>query len=125
MTFKEQIESYLSALPSKWKAQLTEVLCEIYESRQTPTCEDVKKCETLTTLSDFSVTDGQVCITYKDEKGVSFQRCFTVDSILNGQLDDIQPGCLTDETTWSNLSFAERIQLLIDAHCDCCQVLPS
>lgn len=120
MTFKEQIEQYLQPLPKKWKGQLTELLCEINDSRKQPTCEDVRKCETLTSLSTFTITDGQVCITYKDEKGVSFERCFSADQVLNGQFDDLDPGCLTDETTWSNLSFAERIQLLIDSHCECC-----
>lgn len=119
MTFQEKIEKYLSSLPHEWRTQLTEILCEI-NNQANIDCEKVKECETLTTLSDFSIQGTSVFITYKDEENVSYSRSFDVAQILNVQLDDLNPGCLTDATTWSNLSFSERIQLLIDKHCDCC-----
>lgn len=120
MTFKEQIELYLDKLPSKWKEDLTAILCEINNNRQVPDCTDFKNCETLTSLSDFSVQGNTVSIRYKDEAGVTYTRSFNVETILNNQLNDIDPECLTDATTWSNLTFSQRLQLLINSHCDCC-----
>jgi hypothetical protein len=120
MTFKEQIETYLSSLPEKWKDQLVQILCLIKEGKQEPDCERVKECETVTSLSDFSVTGTEVSITYKDEQGVSVTRTFDASQIVNNTLNDIDPGCLTDQTTWDSLTFEERIQLLIDSHCNCC-----
>jgi hypothetical protein len=119
MTFKEQIEKYLSVLPSEWKDKLTSILCEIQEGSAVD-CDKVKECETLTSLSQFSVQGSTVSITYKDENSTSYSRSFDVAQILNSELDELDAACLTDATTWSNLSYAERIQLLINKHCDCC-----
>jgi len=120
MTFQEQIELYLAPLPSKWKEELTKILCEINASQQTIDCQDIKDCETLTSLSNFSVQGSEISIQYKDERGVTVTRSFDFETILNNSLAELDPNCLTDETTWSNLTFIERLQLLIDSHCDCC-----
>lgn len=119
MTFKEQIELYLTPLPSEWKDKLTTILCEINEG-STVDCEKVKDCETVTSLSNFSISGSVASTIYTDENGVSYTRSFDVSSILNNELSDLDPNCLTDDTTWSNMSYKERIQLLIDKHCDCC-----
>lgn len=120
MTFKEQIEKYLGNLPSKWKDQLVAILCEIKDQQSTVDCDTVRDCETLTSLSNFTVNGTVISITYKDEHSVQVTRSFDIGTILNGLIDDLDPNCLTDSTTWSNLSYAERLQLLIDAHCACC-----
>lgn len=119
MTFKEQIETYLSVLPSEWKDKLTSILCEINEGSSV-NCDQVKDCETLTSLSQFSVQGTSVSITYTDENETSYERSFDIGQILDSELGELDPGCLTDSTTWNNLSYSEKIQLLIDKHCDCC-----
>lgn len=119
MTFKEQIEKYLSGLPSKWAEQLTEILCQIKAEKQEPDCQTVKDCETVTSLSPFTVNGTIVSIQYKDEKGITVTRSFDTSQILNESLNDIEAVCLTDEVTWESLSFAERIQLIINTVCNC------
>ena len=120
MTFKEQIETYLAPLPSEWKKKLTTILCEINASQQTVDCQDVKNCETLTAFSDFEVDGTEISIQYRDEKGVTVTRTIDISSVLDSILDGLEPGCLADETTWQNLTLAEKLQLLIDSHCNCC-----
>lgn len=118
--FKQQIEQYLSGLPSKWKDKLVEILCLIKAEKQTPDCQKVKECETLTTLSDFEVEGSLVSIQYKNEAGVTVTRSFDAAQIVNETLNHIDPNCLTTEEIWVSMTLNERIQLLIDSHCNCC-----
>src|SRR5688572_18337463 len=117
MTDKQQIAEYLKDLPSKWADKLTDILYEIKCSRNEPTCEEIRECETLTSLSDFAVNGSEVCITYKDENGVSTERCVDIGQLI---LLDIDSNCLTDQITWDSLTFNQKVQLIIDSHCDCC-----
>ena len=119
---KEDIKSYLTNLPKSWADQVADIVCKyIVCDKDHIDCEEFKDCETLTELSNFSIQeDGQVCIQYKDELGVTVTRCFTLDQIINNKFNDIQPNCLTDLTTWNNLTFSEKIQLLIDKVCEDC-----
>lgn len=121
MTFKEQIEKYLSHLPSEWKTQLVQILCLINDQKEEPSCDTIKDCETVTTLSNFSVNGTVVSIQYKNESGVTVTRSFDAENIINGALSDIDPGCLATASEWESLTFTERIQLLIDKQCDCCE----
>lgn len=118
--FKQQIEEYLSALPSKWVEQLTTLLCEIKEDRESVDCAKVKQCETVTSLSDFTLSGTTASIKYTNEAGVQVTRSVDVGTLLNGTLDDLDPNCLTTADAWNGMSYVERIQTLIDSHCDCC-----
>lgn len=120
MTTNEKIKEALSVLPSEWSDKLYTLLCSILEDKSKPSCEDVRDCETVTSLSQFNVDGTQVSITYTDENSVSVTRSFDVEQILNSQLENIDPSCLTDSTSWQNLSYPEKIQLIITEHCDCC-----
>ena len=120
MTDKQQIEEYLKDLPSKWREQLVDILCQIKQEKSIPDCNKVKECETLTSLSNFSISGTTISITYKDEKGISFIRSFSIDEVLNQSLEDLDPDCLATQPEWDTLTYKERIQLLIDSHCDCC-----
>lgn len=117
MITETQICEYLKDLPSKWREQITSVLVNI---QQDISCDKVKECETLTSLSEFTVSGSEVSIKYKDEDGVQVTRTFDTEEILNNSLDEVDPDCLATPTEWDNLSYTERIQLLITAHCDCC-----
>lgn len=121
MTFKEQIETYLSSLPEKWKNDLVQILCLIKEQKQEPDCATVKNCETVTTLSDFTVDGTVVSIQYKNENGVTVTRSFDAENIINEALNDIDPGCIATPSEWESLTFVQRMQLLVDKQCECCQ----
>lgn len=118
--FKQKIEEYLSALPSKWVEQLTILLCEIKEDTESVDCAKVKQCETLTSLSDFTLSGTEASIKYTNEAGVQVTRTVDVGTLLNGTLDDLDPNCLASSEAWNSMSYTERIQALIDSHCDCC-----
>lgn len=120
MTLKEKLDQYLGSLPSAWREKLTTLLCELDSDRNKVNCQDVKNCETLTSLSAFTITGTVVSIKYKDEKGVTTTRSFDASNILNNSLSGIDPNCLTSQSNWNTLSYQQRIQLLIDSHCDCC-----
>jgi hypothetical protein len=129
MILKEQILQYLDALPQKWAEQIAELLCQIDEDRDDVDCQTVKDCETVTSLSDFTVSGTTVSIKYTDENGTQVTRSFDAGAIVNGTLDDLDPNCLASAEEWNSLSYDERIQLLIDAHCACCgfnvQLIPT
>jgi len=118
--FKQQIEEMLSAIPSKWREQLATILCQIKEDKESVDCNKVKECETVTSMSDFTVSGTTISIKYTDENGVQVTRSVDIESALNGTLDDLQPNCLASPSEWNALSYNERIQLIIDAHCACC-----
>jgi hypothetical protein len=120
MEFKQQIQEYLSALPSKWAEQLADILCQIREEKESVDCNKVKDCETVTSLSDFTVSGTTVSIKYTDENGTQVTRSFDAGAVVNGSLDELDPSCLATPEEWNTLSYDERIQLLIDAHCACC-----
>ena len=120
MTFQEQIQQYLQPLPSAWRDKITDALVAFKASIEQPTCADFKECETLTSLSPFFISGDTISIAYTDEIGVTVTRSVSLGQVLNNTLDDLDPNCLTDTTTWASMSYTERLQSLINAQCDCC-----
>jgi hypothetical protein len=118
--FRQQIKDMLDALPSKWADQLATILCQIKEDKESVDCNKVKECETVTSMSDFTVSGTTVSIKYTDENGTQVTRSFDAGAVVNGTLDDLDPNCLASPEEWNSLSYDQRIQLLIDAHCACC-----
>lgn len=118
MTCKEKILAQLTNIPTSWAIQIANVICDTIEVDVT--CEKVKECETLTTLSVFSVSGSEVCIEYKDEDGTTFRRCFNMNSIINNSLYNINPKCLTSQSNWRGMTFAQQWQMIIDKVCTDC-----
>jgi len=118
------LEEILKDIPSKWRDSLIQILMDIQSSCTTGqvTCEDVRECETVTTISEWVINDTEVCITFTNEQGIPIERCFDVENILNEQLSNgnIDPGCITTPTIWNTMTYTERIQALIDTMCNCC-----
>lgn len=111
--------AYLCNIPYQWRTQIAKVICLSIADQQSLDCQMVKDCETVTTLSTFSVNGTEICITYRDENGVSFERCFDIETIINNSLDGIDPKCITTQEIWDSLSYEERIQAIIDYACTC------
>lgn len=112
----------LSALPQKW-AEI--IACSLCENKEEVDCNDIKDCETLTSLSSFSIVNNKVSITFKDEKGVSVTRSFDI-SVIPDIIDETDGICLTPVTEqlswWSNLSSSEKWQAIVDRFCECCSI---
>jgi hypothetical protein len=117
------LEEILKDIPSTWRDELIKILLEIQDGcTESIDCEQVKECETLTTLSEFTQNGTEICITYTDEHEVSVERCFDVGNIINNFFDttNIAPGCITSESAWNTMSVDEKFQALIDTICNCC-----
>lgn len=118
----ETIEKSLSALPSKWRKQIAKSICasslgSLFEFN----CDDVKECETLTYLSEFTTNGTTVCISFTDEHSVKVTRCFNFSDILNNSIKDLDPKCLADAGDWVDLTYAQKFQLIVDKVCEDCQ----
>lgn len=120
MLTKEQILKYLCSLPSEWADEIADLLLDFQGSIQTPDCQVVKDCQTITVLSDFIIDGTSVCIDYTDENEVTVRRCFDISELLNNTITDITPGCVTDVETWNTLTYEEKIQAFVDTLCNCC-----
>jgi hypothetical protein len=117
---EQELSALLPSLPSKWRDQLVSVLCEIRAQQTTEGCEKVKECETVTSLSGFTLSGSSACIEYTNEAGVTVERCFDISSILNNTMNDIIPSCVSSQEEWDAMTYLQRIQSWIDAHCECC-----
>ena len=118
---QEVLEGYLCNIPYQWRKQIAKAIC-FNLTDQTIDCQDIKECETITSLSAFSVVENEICITYTDEKGVSFTRCFDWEAIQNSKLDVVDPKCITSQEMWDAMSYTERIQAIIDYACTCQEI---
>ena len=67
-------QAYLCDIPSAWREQIAELMCKVVGDVEEITCEEVQECETLTTLSPFTLDGDTLSITYVDERGVSITR---------------------------------------------------
>lgn len=115
---EELIGKYLCDLPSAWAKQISKVICEFLNPSTTLECDDMKKCETLTSLSAFRMDGSEVCITYKDENGVSIERCF---DMAEASLV-LDPKCIMSQEDWDELTWNEQIQAIIDYACTCQEI---
>lgn len=122
MSIKKQIIDKLSNLPSDTAEKIASILCQTLCKTDPSLCQKFEDCETLTTLSEFSVSsDGKsICITYTDEKNVIITRCFNFFDLIKYSLDNLDISCLMDEVEWKNLSYSEKWQFFVDLQCACC-----
>lgn len=80
-------------------------------------CEEVKRCETVTSLSAFTITGTKACTTFIDERGIEIERCFDVSVLLNKVLENVDPKCVATEQEWDNFDFAGKIQAIVNKAC--------
>ncbi len=112
---EDVIKGYLCDLPSEWRTQIAHVICKFLNPSTPLNCADVKKCETLTYLSAFTVNGSQVCIDYTDEHGVTVHRCFDMSQVGL----DLDPKCIMSQEAWDALTWEQQIQAIIDYACSC------
>lgn len=111
----------LSALPPVWAEKLACNICNIVDTEDlcnnTTECEDIRECETTTSLTDFEVIGNTVCISFTDEHGVKVKRCFEYSHLLN-EIDNTDGICISP--LWEQLSAKDKWQAVIDKVCNCC-----
>lgn len=100
---RTEVEALLSDLPSEWRKQIADAICRKLDEKYSLKCEDVKDCETLTSLSAFSVVGTTVSISYKDENGVTVTRSFDIEDVIlsdiTEQAQDAVGSILADSST--------------------------
>lgn len=118
---KQKFIDYLQFIPQTWREQIADVLCTyVVNGSINIDCDKVIECQTLTSLSDFTVTGTIVSITFVDEHGVSVTRTFDFNDILNHELDSVDPGCLSSVQEWNNMTYVQKWQAIIDKVCETC-----
>ena len=115
------LQALFCDIPSKWRKGIVDAICYINSSRKS-TCECFDKCETLTSLSGFTLVGSILSINYKDENGQTSTSSVDLNDALDNLLDGVDPKCLMSQETWDELSPSERIQFIISAHCGCCSI---
>lgn len=115
---EQLVREYLCNIPYQWRNQIAKAICVMLNEQQTLDCKQVKECETLTTLSSFSVEDTEICITYTGENGIAVTRCFDWTQIAC-PLDDVDPKCIMSQEDWDLLTCQEKMQAIVDYACYC------
>lgn len=118
----KQIMADLHALPPVWAEKIACNICKLIDTQDEcnpvdPDCDAIRDCQTVTSLSTWTVDEDIVCISYTDEHGVTVKRCFQF-SFLNDAINDTDGTCLTP--LWGTLPPRDKWQAIIDKICDCC-----
>lgn len=124
MTYRncvKQVTDELSSLPKVWAEKLACNICNLVDTEDecstTTDCDDIKDCQTVTVLSDFTVTENTVCISFNDERGVKVTRCFDA-SLYTDEINYTDGICINP--LWGTLSATDKWQAIIDKVCYCC-----
>lgn len=113
------LNAYLCDIPSEWREGIVKALCLTFLPVE-QNCTSIKNCETLTSLSGFTLEGSELSVTFRDENGSVFTREIDLSLPIETSLDEVDPNCLMSQEDWDNLSYLEKIQSIIDSHCDCC-----
>lgn len=92
----EIYKAALSDIPSKWAEQIANLLCQLDDEKFSGiSCEKVQNCETLTSISDFSLSGNTLSLSYVDENGntnVNTVPLTVIGSFINNQIAGTQTG---------------------------------
>jgi hypothetical protein len=116
----EVLEKYLCDIPSKWRTQIITTICNSIDEDKDLNCEEVAKCETLTTFSAFTMVGNIISITYRDEEGIEWVRSFDFTSIISNPVINVDSKCIAPQDTWDSWTYQQQIQALVDYDCNCC-----
>lgn len=110
----KDLDAILCDIPNEWRKGIVNALCLTFQE-DIITCAAIRDCETLTTLSAFSVQGTKISVTYTNEKGTVKNTSFDIQQSLN--LVELEPECLED---WDTDTISGKIEQLIEAYCLCC-----
>lgn len=112
----QDLDAYLCDIPYEWRNGIIRALCLTFQE-DIISCNEIQNCETLTSLSAFTIQESTVFIHYTNEKGVIKTSSFNLsDPIIEGP--NLSQNCFLE---WdSTTTFIEKIEDIIEAHCECC-----
>ncbi len=116
-TCKAQLVPMMGTIPEAWREKISEALCNA-------TPRTASRPETITSLSDWTIEDKQVCITYKDELLKEWKRCFDVSEFFDTYWDGIAPKLVATQAVWDSLNHLGRFNAIISRVCNTCAPVP-
>lgn len=126
----QEFSALLCDIPFVWRDAIVRALnCVLSVSRNTTeTCDSVKDCETLTQFQPIQKVGNIVTFSYKDEKGVTYNRSINIETVFDNLLEDIDPKCLMLQEEWDVLTYKEKLAAIYEKACcvqsqnnpDCC-----
>lgn len=116
---KEVMMKYLCDIPSQWRESISKAICLAIPQSDDLDCDDMKKCETLTSLSSFKTSGTTISIIFTDEKHKEHLLTMNLSSVINRSLDSIDPMCLTTPEIWAVLTNQQRFEVIMNSSCNC------
>lgn len=116
---KAEISALLCNIPSQWRDSIVEALsCILSLNRDSnATCEAIKDCETLTYFEPIKRSGNTITLSYRDEKGVLYNRSVDLTTVINNILNGVDSSCLMDQEDWEELTFAEKLNAIYQKAC--------
>lgn len=113
------LDKYLCDIPSVWRKSIVRAICLFLPENETPTCEQVKTCETITSLSAFTTNGTIISVTFKDEKHKSHVLTIDIGNALTQSLSGLNPMCLATQEEWESWTNEQRWNRIINSSCNC------
>lgn len=115
-----EVLGYLKDIPKDFRIAIAKAICKVKDESTGVQCSDVKNCETTTHLSPFTVNGTQVSVTYTNEDDVNETRSFNTGDLITSYFNALNPKCLDTQSHWDTLTPIQKLQLIIDGQCLCC-----
>lgn len=114
----QDLDAMLCDIPNEWREGIVKALCLTFQNNAI-TCVGIRDCQTLTSLSAFTIKGTEVSISYINEKGTVKLSTFDLEEAVNSPLD-IEENCIITSPSVEDAPLIEQLQVLISAFCECC-----
>lgn len=114
------LDAFLCDIPHEWREGIVKALCYTFQEGEV-TCAEIAKCESLTSLSPFTLNNGILSVKYTNENGHIKTATLDISAAIQDSLLEVDPKCLMSQEAWDDLTHEERLQSIIDATCICCE----
>ena len=114
---EQALSPYICDLPQKWQKAIVNAVCISINADLT--CDDVKSCETLTSISPITSTGNVISMDFFDENHKKYILSMDITALVNTSLDGLDASCVATPEDWANMSNKERIELIINSSCNC------
>lgn len=119
---EQTVGAYLCDIPENWRCQMITAICQTIARPYVFSCSDVKACETVTQLSNFTVNGNVITISFVNENQQEQSLSFDFTTLIDTSLDGLDPMCLGTQNQWDQWSHIERVQAIITNICAICSV---
>lgn len=132
---KIDLDKYLCEIPFDWREDIINAIIAIEAgNNNSSNCENIQNCQTVTSLSPFTLVGTILTIKYTDENGTVKTSTIDISPIIEDSLDNIDPKCIATEEEWAEMTNKERLQAIFNRSCcifnndiveGCCECEPN